>query len=357
MFEELLTQPLSQKMDQQAPYDDIVVSTRIRLARNVVHYPFSTRMTEDQANALINETERQLSGLKGFQFGRVDQVDALTRTALVEKHLISPALATHPRTGLFISEDEQISVMVNEEDHFRIQTLLPGLQLEEAFRVAKQVDRLISERFKIAFDDTLGYLTTCPSNVGTGLRASVMLHLPGLVLTNQIQGYIKHLRQLGFAIRGRYGEGSDASGRMFQLSNQRTLGASEDMLITDYQFAVEALIEAEQAARKGLLETYQEELEDRLYRSSGILRSARLITAREATERLSDVRLADSLGLEVELPPNLFHHLLVSLQTGFLQKHFGKQLTSRERDIERATIIRQMLTEQTNRDHTQGGFA
>lgn len=357
MFEELLQHPLSESMNQSSPFDDIVVSTRIRLARNTTRYPFSTMLSEAQANALIEETEHQLNGMKGFRFGRVDQADVLTRTALVEKHLISPALASHPRTGLFISEDEQISVMVNEEDHFRIQTLLPGLQLEEAFRIAKQVDRLISERFKIAFDDTLGYLTTCPSNVGTGLRASVMLHLPGLVLTNQIQGYIKHLRQLGFAIRGRYGEGSDASGRMFQLSNQRTLGASEDMLITDYQFAVEALIEAEQAARKGLLEMYQEELEDRLYRSYGILTSARLITAREATERLSDVRLADSLGLEVNLPPNLFHQLLVSLQTGFLQKHFGKQLTSRERDIERAKRIRTMLTEQTNRDHTQGGFA
>lgn len=357
MFEELLTHPLSEKMNQQAPYDDIVVSTRIRLARNAIQYPFSTTMSEAEATELIDETERQLNGLKGFRFGRVGQADALTRTALVEKHLISPALASHPRTGLFISDDEQISVMVNEEDHFRIQTLLPGLQLEEAFRIAKQVDQLISERFKIAFDDTLGYLTTCPSNVGTGLRASVMLHLPGLVLTNQIQGYVKHLRQLGFAIRGRYGEGSDASGRMFQLSNQRTLGASEDMLITDYQFAVEALIEAEQAARKGLLEMYQEELEDRLYRSYGILTSARLITAREATERLSDVRLADGLGLDVNLAPNVFHHLLVSLQTGFLQKHFGNQLTSRERDIERAHVIRQMLTEQKNRDHTQGGFA
>ncbi|ASI34102.1 MULTISPECIES: protein arginine kinase [unclassified Exiguobacterium] len=357
MFKELLTHPLSEKMNQQAPYDDIVVSTRIRLARNAMQYPFSTMLSEKEANELIDETERQLSGLKGFRFGRVDQADALTRTALVEKHLISPALASHPRTGLFISEDEQISVMVNEEDHFRIQTLFPGLQLEEAFRIAKQVDQLISERFKIAFDDALGYLTTCPSNVGTGLRASVMLHLPGLVLTNQIQGYVKHLRQLGFAIRGRYGEGSDASGRMFQLSNQRTLGASEDMLITDYLFAVEALIEAEQAARKGLMEMYQEELEDRLYRSYGILTSARLITAREATERLSDVRLADGLGLAVNLAPNVFHHLLVSLQTGFLQKHFGNQLTTRERDIERANVIRQMLTEQKHRDHTQGGFA
>jgi len=357
MFEKLLESPLSKKMDERAPFDDIVVSTRIRLARNCRNYPFSTMMTEQQAEQLIQETQHRLEGMKGFSFGRVDAEDALTRTALVEKHLISPALASHPRTALFVSDDETISVMVNEEDHFRIQTLLPGLQAEEAFKIGKQVDRLISERFPLAFDDRLGYLTTCPSNVGTGLRASVMLHLPGLVLTNQIHGYIKRLRQLGFAIRGRYGEGSDAAGRMFQLSNQRTLGASEEMLITDYLFAADSLIEAEQEARKGLLATYQEELEDRLYRSYGILTSARLITAREATERLSDIRLADSLGLDVKVSPVLFHQLLVSIQTGFLQKQFGKQLTSRERDIERARLIRTMLAEQKNRDNTQGGFA
>lgn len=342
-METFLTHPLGPKMKERAKLDDLVVSTRIRLARNVKDTVFSPVLSKEGERQLCDRLEGRLRGLKGFEYLHMRDYDEVTRQALMEKHLISPAVATNEESAVFLSEDETISVLINEEDHLRIQTLLPGYQVKEAFELAKQVDALCAESLSYAFDEQLGYLTTCPSNIGTGLRASVMLHLPGLTLTGRINPILRELRKLGYTIRGRYGEGSDAAGRLFQLSNQRTLGSHESQLLADFMEVTEQVIQAERHAREELVANRQEELEDRFYRSYGILRYAKLLSSTEAIERLSDLHLASDLGILSDWSPPKFHELIVQLQSGFLQKHFGKTLSTQERDRERATLVRRTL--------------
>ncbi len=343
MMETFLAHPLGPKMKERAKLDDLVISTRIRLARNLKDTVFSPMLTKEGERKLCERIEDGLRGLKGFEYLHMHDYDAITRQALMEKHLISPAIAENEESAVFLSEDETISVLVNEEDHLRIQTLLPGYQVQEAFELAKQVDVLCEESLPYAFDEQLGYLTTCPSNIGTGLRASVMLHLPGLTLTGRITPILRELRKLGYTIRGRYGEGSDAAGRLFQLSNQRTLGSRESQMLIDFMEVTEQVVQAERQAREQLLASKQEELEDRFYRSYGILRYAKLLSSTEAIERLSDLHLASDLGILSDWSPPEFHELIVRLQSGFLQKHFGKTLSTQERDRERATLVRRTL--------------
>jgi len=342
-MEPFLQQPLGPKMSERAKLDDLVISTRIRLARNLKDTVFSPVLSTAAERQLCERIESRLRGLRGFEYYPMREYDEVTRQALVEKHLISPAIATNEESAVFLSEDETISVLINEEDHLRIQTLLPGYQVKEAFELAKQVDALCAESLPYAFDEELGYLTTCPSNIGTGLRASVMLHLPGLTLTGRIGPILKELRKLGYTIRGRYGEGSDATGRLFQLSNQRTLGSHETQLLADFMEVTEQVVQAERQAREQLVANNLDELEDQFYRSYGILRYATLLSSDEAVERLSDLHLASDLGILSNWSPPEFHELIVRLQSGFLQKHFGKTLSTKERDRERATLIRRSL--------------
>lgn len=342
-METFLTHPLGPKMKERAKLDDLVISTRIRLARNLKDTVFSPVLSKEGERQLCDRVESRLNGLRGFEYLHMRAYDQVTRQALMEKHLISPVIAMNEESAVFLSEDETISVLINEEDHLRIQTLLPGYQVEETFELAKQVDALCAESLPYAFDDQLGYLTTCPSNIGTGLRASVMLHLPGLTLTGRITPILKELRKLGYTIRGRYGEGSDAAGRLFQLSNQRTLGNHESQLLIDFMEVTEQVLQAERQAREQLVANRQEELEDRFYRSYGILRYAKLLSSTEAVERLSDLHLASDLGILSDWSPPQFHELIVRLQSGFLQKHFGKTLSTQERDRERATLVRRTL--------------
>ncbi|ERG67239.1 MULTISPECIES: protein arginine kinase [Exiguobacterium] len=342
-MESYLKHPLGPKMRERAKLDDLVISTRIRLARNLKDTVFSPVLSEEGQQQLCERIEASLGGLQGFEYLHMGAYDQVTRQALVEKHLISPTIAAKEQSAVFLSDDETISVLINEEDHLRIQTLLPGYQVEEAFELARRVDALCGESLPYAFDEQLGYLTTCPSNIGTGLRASVMLHLPGLTLTGRITPILKELRKLGYTIRGRYGEGSDAAGRLFQLSNQRTLGSHETQLLTDFMEITEQVIQAERQAREELLARNQDELEDQFYRSYGILRYAKLLSSTEAVERLSDLHLASDLGILSDWSPPQFHELIVKLQSGFLQKHFGKTLSTKERDRERATLVRRTL--------------
>ncbi len=343
MMEPFLKHPLGPKMKERAKLDDLVISTRIRLARNLKDTVFSPVLSKESQHQLCQRVETSLGGLQGFEYLHMGTYDVVTRQALVEKHLISPTIAGKEESAVLLSEDETISVLINEEDHLRIQTLLPGYQVEEAFELAKRVDVLCGESLPYAYDEQLGYLTTCPSNIGTGLRASVMLHLPGLTLTGRITPILKELRKLGYTIRGRYGEGSDAAGRLFQLSNQRTLGSHEAQLLTDFMEVTEQVIQAERQAREELLASNQDELEDQFYRSYGILRYAKLLSSTEAIERLSDLHLASDLGILSDWSPPQFHELIVKLQSGFLQKHFGKTLSTKERDRERATLVRRTL--------------
>ena len=233
--------------------------------------------------------------------------------------------------------------MINEEDHIRIQCLFPGLQLVEALQAANYLDDLIEQKVDYAFDEVKGYLTTCPTNVGTGLRASVMMHLPALILTQQMNRIIPAINQLGLVVRGIYGEGSEALGNIFQISNQITLGKTEEDIVEDLMSVVRQLIAQERSAREALVKTSNIQLEDRVFRSYGVLANSRIIESKEAARCLSDVRLGIDLGYINNVSRNILNELMILTQPGFLQSYAGGALRPNERDIRRATLIRERL--------------
>jgi len=253
-------------------------------------------------------------------------------------------LANESRNGaVILSENESISIMVNEEDHIRIQCLFPGFQLQEAWQLASRIDDIFETHLDYAFDEKYGYLTSCPTNVGTGIRASVMMHLPALVLTQQINRILSAITQVGLAVRGIYGEGSEATGNLFQISNQITLGQSEDEIIDNLYGVAKQIIEHEKAARQKLLQESRIRIVDRVMRSYGILSNAAILDSKEAAQRLSDVRLGIDLGLISDVSGNVMNELMVMMQPGFLQQYSGEKLSADERDIRRAELIRERL--------------
>jgi protein arginine kinase len=271
-------------------------------------------------------------------------LDELDKRVLVEKHLISPNLANDSRNGaVFISEDESLSIMVNEEDHLRIQCLYPGLQVQEAWEKATAIDDIFESHVDYAFDDRRGYLTSCPTNVGTGLRASVMMHLPALVLTQQIGRILSAVSQVGLTVRGIYGEGSEAMGNLFQISNQITLGQSEAEIIENLYGVVLQIIQHEKTAREKLISESRLRMMDRVMRSYGILSQAYIIDSKEAAQRLSDVRLGVDLGLIEGVSTQALNELNVMTQPGFLQKKFSSSMSPGERDMYRAKLIRERM--------------
>lgn len=342
-------QPLSDWMKQEAPEGDIVISSRIRLARNLRGYPFPMLATSQQSEELLDKVENMLDdeellSISRFSLISLPEISELEKRVLVEKHLISPNLANESRSGaVLLNENESISIMVNEEDHLRFQCLTPGLQIREAWDMANQIDDIFEKNLNYAFEENRGFLTSCPTNVGTGLRASVMIHLPALVMTQQIHRILSAINQVGLAVRGMYGEGSDVSGNLFQISNQITLGQSEEEIIDNLYGVVLQIIEHERAARSLLLRDTRVKLTDRIHRSLGILSHAYVLDSKEAMQRLSDVRLGIDLGLIAGIEPIVVNALLVMTQAGFLQKHAGEMLTSENRDIRRAELIRTRL--------------
>ncbi|HEY8347988.1 MAG TPA: protein arginine kinase [Symbiobacteriaceae bacterium] len=346
----LVSDPASRWTQADGPHAEVALSSRIRLARNLDKMPFPHRMSEAQAAELIRRVEQgvreiNLMGLSSkVELFSLADVPALDRQVLVDKHLISPQQATQAYgRAVAVSEDESVSVMVNEEDHLRIQTLLPGLQLEEAWRIASRVDDALEQRLDYAFDPKLGYLTSCPTNVGTGLRASVMMHLPGLVMTQQAGQLFHSLSQLGLVVRGLYGEGTDATGHIFQISNQTALGKTEEEIINHLRGVVQRVIDAEKQARQHLFRENRIQIEDRIGRSYGLLSSARVMSSEEAMKLLSDVRLGIDLGLFPKLSLRTVNELMVAMQPAFLQRMAGRELSPMERDIRRAALIRSRL--------------
>jgi len=332
------------------PDADIVISTRLRIARNLRQHPFPMLATDSQAEEVVRKvaevSETEAMRKKGpFELISMEQLSPLEKRVLVEKHLISPHLAEESRKGaVLLSEDETISIMINEEDHIRIQVLLPGFQLNEAWDIGSKVDDTFEKKLNYAFDEKRGYLTSCPTNVGTGIRASVMLHLPALVMTQQINRILKAINQVGLVVRGLYGEGSEALGNLFQLSNQVTLGMSENDILSNLYSVAKQIIEQERVARRYLLENSRIVLEDRIFRSYGILQYARTVESKEAAQRLSDVRLGIDLGIIQNSSPFVLNELLVMTQPGFLQQHAGQKLTPEQRDERRARLIRERLS-------------
>lgn len=334
-------------MQEEGPESDIVLSCRIRLARNLRNIPFAIKSQPGEANktiALFEEKVLPSLEVQNFELLKMEEIEALNKRVLVEKHLISPQLAEQsPYGAVIVSKDEKISIMINEEDHIRIQCLLPGLQLPEALKLANQLDDSIEQHVEYAFDEKLGYLTSCPTNVGTGLRASVMMHLPGLVLTQRMNRIIPAINQLGLVVRGIYGEGSEALGNIFQISNQITLGKSEGDIVDDITSVVKQIIMQERMAREALVKTSHIQLEDRVFRSLGILSNARIMGSKEAATCLSDVRMGIDLGYIKSVSKLILNELMILTQPGFLQKYAGEMLKPQERDYKRAAMIRERL--------------
>ncbi|WP_018663990.1 protein arginine kinase [Heyndrickxia acidiproducens] len=347
-LEHFLNEVSSSWMNQEGPESEIVLTSRIRLARNLKNYRFPTLFSNEEAREIIS-TIKDVA-LNHFpdeihaEFLKMDELKPLEKRVLVEKHLISPQLAEEANVGaVILSNEEDISIMINEEDHLRIQCLSPGLQLQEALDKAENLDDLLESRVDYAFDEKLGYLTSCPTNVGTGIRASGMLHLPGLVLTQRIKQIIPAIHQLGMVVRGIYGEGSEAIGNIFQISNQMTLGKSEEDIISDLTSIIKQIIEQERSAREALMQTSNIQLEDRVFRSLGVLQNSRIIETAEAAQCLSDVRLGIDLGYIQNISKHILNELMILTQPGFLQQYAGRTLRPYERDIRRATLIRERL--------------
>ncbi|RCX14032.1 protein arginine kinase [Fontibacillus phaseoli] len=342
-------QPLSEWMSQGGKESDIVISTRVRIARNLIHHPFPMLATGQQSEEVLKLLQEVLKDERLQNYGNLHPIlladlEDLDKRILVEKHLISPNLAGESRRGAaFISEDESLSIMVNEEDHLRIQCLYPGFQVQEAWSKATEIDDIFEDHVDYAFDGNRGFLTSCPTNVGTGLRASVMMHLPALVLTQQINRILSAVSQVGLTVRGIYGEGSEAMGNLFQISNQITLGQSETEIIENLYGVVLQIIEHEKNAREKLLSESRLRMIDRVMRSYGILSHAAIMDSKEAAQRLSDVRLGVDIGLINDVPAQVLNELNVMTQPGFLQKLFGENLSPGERDMYRAKLIREKV--------------
>lgn len=330
---------------------DIVISTRIRLARNLANTRFPISFTEQEAHVIEDKTALALLSIEDnpyrFSYFPIKNLPLLQRQILVEKHLISPNLAKRQRIGsVFLTEDESISILVNEEDHIRIQCLARGMNLEDAFKEARQMDRFLSKHVTYAYQDRYGYLTSCPTNVGTGLRASVMLHLPALTLTKQMNGLIQLMTRLGMVVRGIYGEGSVNLGNVYQISNQITLGKSELDILQELSDVVEQVIQKEQFARKQLLKRAPSILEDRLSRSLGTLTYAKILSSEEAASCLSNVRLGVSLGLLAPISQSSLNECMLVMQPGFIQQFAGTTLQPAERDMYRAKLLQDKLKQQ-----------
>jgi protein arginine kinase len=344
-----LTQHSGEWLRANGPESDIVISSRIRLARNLSSFPFTNRSSAHQKA----EIEQYLKGrLDRLDFTpRLDYISlpglsALDRQLLVERQLISRELANSegPR-GVAVAPNEIISVMVNEEDHIRLQVIRSGFALDEAWQDADRLDDRLEERVPYAFNEDLGYLTACPTNVGTGLRASVMLHLPALVLTKQIEKVFRALQKINLAVRGLYGEGSRASGDFYQISNQVTLGKSESTIIQDIRGVIPDIIKYERDSRQALTRDNQGLLRDKVSRAKGTLKHATIMTSEETMDHLSNVRLGINLGLIDDINIHEVNELFIHTQPAHLQKLLGKQLDSEERNSERARFLRNRLRE------------
>lgn len=322
---------------------DVVLSTRVRLARNLEDYPFPSRLDakeKEQVSALIKES------LSDYTETALSEIEMSTLTpagavSLAEKHLISPEFASETKgRSLLLSENEDISIMFCEEDHVRIQVIYPGLSLEEAFSAAEKIDSHIEKKLNYAFDEKLGYLTQCPTNLGTGMRASVMLHLPALAKKGAMRGLSTTVSKLGLTLRGSYGEGNEGSGDIYQLSNQVTLGISENAAIQNLSSIAMQIIAQEKQARAVLVK--DEDFMDKIYRAYGILKSAYKLTSRELTNLLSYVRLGASEGI-LSVPLETLSALFIELQPATMNATSEAPLTQSQRDIQRAERVREAL--------------
>ncbi len=334
------------------PEADIVMSSRIRLARNLADFPFISRATTQdrtRIERILHERTLAIAGETDLLYVNVSQLEKVDRQLLVERHLISREHAEGQGTrAVAIDRQEKFSLMINEEDHLRIQVMQSGLDLNSVWEQVNRIDDLIEEKVTYAFHERLGYLTACPTNVGTGMRVSVMLHLPALVITRQIDKVFRSLQKISLAVRGLYGEGSQAMGDFYQISNQVTLGRTESELIRQVSDIVPVIIDYERQARDFLIKESHENLHDRVSRAYGILRTAQTITSEETMHLLSSVRMGVNLGLIRDLNIPTINELFLRTQPAHLQKLTGGELETSDRNIERARYLRRHLNDDNN---------
>jgi len=331
------------------PNSDIVMSSRVRLARNLQAYPFPHWAGKKQAEEVLGKVTEAVQNnelLKSTTVFNLSDLDVVDKQFLVERHLMSLDHAQKKNSkAVILDPDEVISIMVNEEDHIRMQIMQSGFNLFEAWNLINRIDDSLAKQLDFAFSPQWGYLTACPTNTGTAMRGSVMLHLPALVMTRQINRVLAAIAKLSFTTRGLYGEGTQASGNFFQISNQVSLGRNEQEIIESINSLIRQIIEQEQQARELLLSRERPVLEDRINRSLGILRSARIISSQETIELLSMVRLGCDLALlnDTRIDRGVINELFIITQPAHLQKLENKRLSSQERDIKRGEIIRERL--------------
>jgi len=337
----------SEWLKGSGPNSDIVISSRIRLARNLEKTPFphwANKKQSEHSLAMIKEAALKVDYLKKTTVFNMQELDTIDKQFLVERHLVSlEHIQKKDNNAVIIDDEEIVSIMVNEEDHMRIQVMQSGFNIFEAWHIINLLDDGLAKELTIAFLSDLGYLTACPTNTGTGMRASVMLHIPALVMTRQINRVLAAISKLSFTTRGMYGEGTQATGNLFQVSNQVSLGHTEAEIIDNINGLIRQIIEQENQARNALLSHSKAMLEDRINRSFGILKNARIISSHETIELLSMVRLGSDLGIINELNNRHINELFIIVQPAHLQKTEKNKLSSEERDIKRAEIIREKL--------------
>jgi protein arginine kinase len=341
--------------EDKGPENDVIISSRIRLARNFKDIPFPGRMNKEHGNQVLERSRDAIfksnSVLSNqFDFVSIGKLDVIDRQVMVEKHFISPEMLQNvDLKAVMLSYDKKVSIMLNEEDHLRIQSIFPGMQLDEAWDLANKVDNVLEENIEYAFSENYGYLTCCPTNVGTGLRASVMLHLPALSMTGHLNSLLNAVSKLGIAVRGLYGEGSSIRGNIFQISNQITLGISEEETVENLKDVVKQIVDQERNVREKVFQQNRLKLEDRVYRSYGILTNSRIMTSEEFMKVLSNVRLGVDMGIIKDIPIEMLNELMVITQpANIMKRHGDMNIGTEKRDMIRAQLIREKFKKVNN---------
>ena len=335
-------------VENMSSNQDVAISTRIRIARNLKEYDFplylSVEDSDDLTNTVLDSVKDTFDD--NYKFLRVRDLSTKERLMYIEEHLISPGLTRQiDKASFLLRNDEKATIMINEEDHLRIQTLLPGLNLDEAWRLCSEIDDSLESKLNFSYHRDLGYLTACPTNVGTGMRASVMLHLPCLTMTGHINSLTEAIRKMGLTVRGLYGEGTEATGNLYQVSNQTTIGEKEEDIINKLNKIIVQIVSKERNVRKFLKEKKGIELEDKIYRAYGILKNSRLMSSKEAMNHLSTLKLGfDCEYLSHDSNLNIME-LMIEIMPATLQKKLNSDLDKDERDKIRAELIRNKLAE------------
>lgn len=334
-------------LNSHGPFGNIVVSSRVRFARNLAKWNFISKMSNNDRLELtqnVKDAFCSLSGFGEFEYFDFSGLSRFEKTLLIERHLVSGEHTVgEGARGVVIDHDEKFSIMVNEEDHLRMQSLRGGFDLEGAYKALDALDDKLAPILNYAYSEDYGYLTACPTNVGTGMRVSVMLHLPALVMTRHIEKAFRAIHDLRLAVRGFYGEGTEAIGELYQISNQITLGRSEKQILEDLTAVIEELVAYEIKARAKLFDTERPRLEDRVFRAYGVLSNARVITSEEAMKHFSSVRLGLDMGIISGLDMAVLNKIFLYSQAAHLQHLIGTELPPEERDIKRAEFIREQM--------------